>query len=157
MRHSLQRDYAQVSNRDKLCGTQRYVSCNAITKSAVYQCRKINLVRRYSTDGQVVGTWIDGKPLYRKLIFLSAFPNNIATQLNIDSGRRVEPVKVETCVISKSASSMTNYAPMFPYYDPTSGRYASVMYSEYVVRVASNFDLSAFQGIIEVHYWKQSD
>ena len=106
---------------------------------------------------QVIGTWTNGKPLYRKLIFLSAFPNSTSIQLNIDGGRRVEPVKVEAHIVSKSASSMTNYAPVLPYYNPGSGNYAFIAYSEYLVHIASNFDLSAFQGVIEVHYWKQSD
>lgn len=30
----------------------------------------------YSTDEQVVGTWINGKPLYRKVIYLPSFSTN---------------------------------------------------------------------------------
>lgn len=30
----------------------------------------------YSTEEKIVGTWIDGKPLYQKTIYISSFPEN---------------------------------------------------------------------------------
>ena len=35
-----------------------------------------NMINEYSTKEKVVGKWIDGKPLYRKTIFVSSLPNN---------------------------------------------------------------------------------
>lgn len=35
----------------------------------------------YSTEETVVGTWIDGKPLYRKIIIIDSVGNNINTEV----------------------------------------------------------------------------
>ena len=35
----------------------------------------------YSTEEQVVGTWIDGKPIYRKVIDFGALPNSTLKQV----------------------------------------------------------------------------
>ena len=36
----------------------------------------------YSTSEQRIGTWIDGKPLYRKVVDCGAAPNNTTKQVN---------------------------------------------------------------------------
>ena len=36
----------------------------------------LNELLTYSTEEKVVGTWIDGKPLYRKTVNFGALPNN---------------------------------------------------------------------------------
>ena len=38
----------------------------------------------YSTDEQVIGTWIDGKPVYQKTIEFGALPN--ATEKSVNHG-----------------------------------------------------------------------
>ena len=35
-----------------------------------------NMINEYSTKEKIVSKWIDGKPLYRKTIFVSSLPNN---------------------------------------------------------------------------------
>lgn len=35
-----------------------------------------NMINEYSTKEKIVGKWIDGKPIYRKTIFVSSLPNN---------------------------------------------------------------------------------
>jgi len=37
---------------------------------------KVGTGNDYSTDEQIVGTWIDGKPIYQKTIDCGSFPNN---------------------------------------------------------------------------------
>lgn len=43
---------------------------NAPSQRAVNEA----LLDTYSTEEQVIGTWIDGKPIYRKSLFVSGFP-----------------------------------------------------------------------------------
>lgn len=38
----------------------------------------------YSINERRIGTWIDGKPLYRKVLDLGALPNNGSKMLNIN-------------------------------------------------------------------------
>ena len=41
---------------------------------------------KYSTEEQVIGTWIDGKPLYRKTIkFIGDITNETSIKHNIDN------------------------------------------------------------------------
>lgn len=37
---------------------------------------KLNSYDYYSTDEQRIGTWVDGKPIYRKVVDFGALPNN---------------------------------------------------------------------------------
>ncbi len=39
----------------------------------------------YSTDEQIVGTWIDGSTIYEKTIYCDAFPNNTTKDLSTPS------------------------------------------------------------------------
>lgn len=41
-----------------------------------YSCNYVNGLNGYSTTEQRIGTWIDGKPLYRKVVDCGALPNN---------------------------------------------------------------------------------
>ena len=52
--------------------------------------RWVNGGHKYSTDEHIVGTWIDGKPIYRKTYYMSSMPNssfvNVAHNIsNIDT------------------------------------------------------------------------
>lgn len=59
-------------------GTQPTIpEVNKITDSNMNEIKTaINSSTSYSTTEQVVGTWIDGKPIYRKVIECGALPNN---------------------------------------------------------------------------------
>lgn len=35
--------------------------------------------QEYSTGEQVIGTWIDGKPIYRKVVYIGSLPANTAS------------------------------------------------------------------------------
>lgn len=70
---------------------------------------KIEDLTTYSTTEKVVGTWIDGKPIYRKvltLVLISTSLNGVSqdvTDLNIDAITHIEG-------ISQSDPTSTNYA-----------------------------------------------
>lgn len=40
----------------------------SISKKDAYSCDYINKLNTYSTEEQIIGTWINGKPLYRKVV-----------------------------------------------------------------------------------------
>lgn len=42
----------------------------------------VNPIKTYSTTEQIIGTWIDGKPIYRKTINFGALPNNTTKSIN---------------------------------------------------------------------------
>lgn len=62
----------------------------------------------YSTDEQVVGTWIDGKPLYQKTIDFGALPN--ATTKTVSSGlTNVTIFDIKAVAYGSSSTSMLPY------------------------------------------------
>nr|DAS65368.1 MAG TPA: hypothetical protein [Bacteriophage sp.] len=64
----------------------------------------------YSTDEIVVGTWIDGKPIYRKVVDIGDLPNN--TSKYIDHNINIEtPIKCSG-ICYNSAASMVFTLPM---------------------------------------------
>ena len=136
------------------------ISANMLTKGGYAAVTSNNVdfmnFAPFDTE-QKIGIWVNGKPLYRKLIFIPQLPNNTTITRNIAGGSRVEPIKVEAYIISNSTTSMSGYARGIPYYNPSNGNSITTLYSEYVVGITSNYNLSSFQGVIEVHYWKKND
>ena len=69
--------------------TAQVVNVESNSTTDTYSCDKINdkVKEVYSTTEQVVGTWIDGKPLYRKVINMGTLPSqnqtkNVAHNIN---------------------------------------------------------------------------
>lgn len=67
------------------------IGANDRTNSCIIQYTKttdspvaIGIDTDYSTEEKIIGTWIDGKPIYQKTIYISAFGNR--TTLEIDTG-----------------------------------------------------------------------
>jgi hypothetical protein len=52
------------------------VNAYSESESNAYSCDYVNKLNTYSTDEIRVGTWIDGKPIYRKVIYISALPSS---------------------------------------------------------------------------------
>lgn len=64
-----------------------------------------NPMNDYSTDEKVVGTWIDGKPIYQKTIDFGALPNN--TTKSVTHGISNLDFIVELCGSAKRPSDNT--------------------------------------------------
>lgn len=54
----------------------------SLSQADTYSCDYINKLNEYSTEEQVIGKWIDGKPLYRKVIS-SNFASTVNSQKTI--------------------------------------------------------------------------
>lgn len=68
----------------------------------------------YSTDEQVIGTWIDGKPLYRKVIS-GTFPNRVVTGMTITDAGKIENLSELISLSSTSYVSVYNERYSLPY------------------------------------------
>jgi hypothetical protein len=55
---------------------------------------RITALEEYSTDEKVIGTWINGKPLYRKVI-VSTTPSSTGWS---DTWYNISSLNIETCV-----------------------------------------------------------
>lgn len=109
----------------------------------------------YSTDEERIGTWIDGKPLYRKVLSTTT-----PTTVNTTQNRVTFESKLDMCIISgffydANASSLPlnaidpngNYSLFTYYYKPSNSITMRTSHSSWINRSA----------IIIAEYTKTSD
>lgn len=112
----------------------------------------------YSTDEKMIGQWIDGKPLYQKVISFGALPNQ--TTKRVASGLTDELVVfIEACAVSSAGSRLIPAVP-----DPTSAQ-ASFTWgiameydaSTHEVIIQCGTDRSSYTGYVLLKYTKNTD
>ena len=54
------------------------------SKERTFEVNGVDITNTYSTNEQIIGTWIDGKPIHRKVVNFGALPNT--TQKGVSSG-----------------------------------------------------------------------
>ena len=102
----------------------------------------------YSTDEQVIGTWINGKPLYRKVVVI----DNPSNEMTIPIADIDEPINARWTQQHPSPSGI--------YFSFNSGAYSSSMI--YFNPTSKNFVISMTDGfggkiVVIVEYTKTTD
>lgn len=64
------------------------------SETDTYSCDYINKANNYSTTEQVIGTWISGETIYRKVVELGALPNADTKLVPSGISGQIYPVKV---------------------------------------------------------------
>lgn len=115
----------------------------------------------YSTDESKIGIWIDGKPIYRKVIEIDSWPN--ATLVNIDIP---DIENVETLITCRAMSRSTGESfPVPSYYGQG---YSSIVYYDTLlanfngntinsIRLKTNSDRRNYSGFVILEYTKTTD
>lgn len=102
----------------------------------------------YSTDEVVVGTWIDGRPLYRKVVqFTTASGGDTTVDLSSLNIRKV--VKIDGVVGSDSDAKPINF-----YYE---GYYISPRYANNTMYIASSTAYGNTPACLVLEYTKTTD
>ena len=105
----------------------------------------------YSTEEQVVGTWIDGKPLYEKTIDLGYLPDNGTKQVN----HNISNLRFVTNINGFAYS--TTILPL-PNIHPNGIQYAvSVGITATTINISTGTDRSSFYGYLTLQYTKTTD
>lgn len=127
---------------------------------------------RYSYDEVVVGTWIDGKPLYRRMARLSDLPSNgSSTTYSItslkDAGIQHVHVDLGHTMFYESSASPTSgrwmYSPVYSNQDLLKGLRAAIVvadngeFVEVSVMSGSTANLSNYQILVCIEYTKDND
>lgn len=107
--------------------------------------------QHYSTTEQVIGTWIDGKPLYRKVINIDSLPNN--ANKNYDTG------------LTHGTHSIKNFYGCYTngQYDLGINEYSGSNYIRTVIafalniQITTNSDKSSYSGFVVIEYTKTTD
>lgn len=105
----------------------------------------------YSTSEQVIGTWIDGKPIYRKVVNFGTLPN--ATTKEVSSGL----TNVDTIVSLRGiAQSSSGAFPMPIVLNSTFANQTTLYYnkSNNTIQIIAGSNRSSYTGYIILEYTK---
>lgn len=112
---------------------------------------EIKKQQEYSTEEQKIGKWIDGKPLYRKVINFGALPNNTTKSLlhNISNVKYI--VHVEGFAKNQYDTDFRN----LPFISATDTRADIQVWSDKsYIYSRTNYDMSTFTAYVVLEYTK---
>ena len=110
---------------------------------------KVDKLSTYSTEEQVIGTWTNGKPIYRRYIEVDCYTSGdtiYTHNSNIDNLVNI----YGSCYVA----NQTTIKRVFPYVAGTENFKCS-SYNSKIITFTSNWDNSKFFGVIE--YTKTTD
>lgn len=107
----------------------------------------------YSTSETIIGTWIDGKPLYRKVIDFGELPNNTTKAVNHNISNL--GIVVTLKAIPKNISGNRLLVPHVS--SQTAANGISMWITSNQVAIQTGTDRSGFSDYVIVEYTKTSD
>ena len=105
-------------------------------------------VENYSTTENRIGTWINGKPLYRKCVNFGALPNN--ANKNVAHGIS----NIASIVSIRGVANSTSYRLPLPYLGSSS---IFVDMDNSTITIATGSDRSAYSAVLILEYTKTTD
>lgn len=84
----------------------------------------LNGLANYSTEEQVIGTWVNGKPLYKKTVDFGAFPNNTTKSVPHGISNISKIVKIT------AIASASNIFLSVPWASPDNAIYNPYLYAD---------------------------
>ena len=117
---------------------------------------KLTNLNTYSTTEQVIGTWLDGKPIYRQCVYVSAFPNASYMTINLSSSNIDYLINMygsaKTVLDNKSYCTPINNAR------PGASEYTFGAFIDGGdLRIATAIDRTIYSGYIIIEYTKTTD
>ena len=109
----------------------------------------------YTYDEQIVGTWIDGKPIYQKTVNCGALPNT--TQKNVNHGIANIDQYVSVFGIFYDTSG-TGESAMMPFATPNSKDNVGVWTKDKsTIALNTGSDRTSFSACVTLQYTKTTD
>lgn len=116
----------------------------------------IGLDTDYSTDEKIVGTWIDGKPLYQKTTDCGALPNATIKDVTIATANSIIVRKVNG-ISYRPSDGMSVILPR-PHNNSTNAISVDIIENQSKIRIITQGDYSAFtESNITIQYTKTTD
>ena len=138
-------------------------STSATNALSANQGRILNDRFNYSTTEKVVGTWIDGKPIYRKVIDFGTLPNasskTVSTGLNVNEVTICRPLMGYAYGIDTNnihyILTLPDIAPNYP--EGATRLTMSSSNSIYNIIITTGIDRSNYNCYVDVYYTKNTD
>lgn len=126
--------------------------------------------KTYTTTEQVVGTWVDGKPLYQKTIDIGALPDTSIKQVDTGLGNNVIDNIIYINGFSKKTSDGNYFRPLPYVYGGTAndvtglntiqrlteGIWIQKGTSNYEINIITGYDRTVESGYVTLRYTKKS-
>ena len=110
----------------------------------------------YSTEEQVVGTWIDGRLLYQKTINLGSLPNSTTKTINHNISNIDLSTTMCEAMIYYPSSNYATYLPRVHDSDVKNQIFYEINNTSITI-YSRNFNASGFTGMITLKYAKTTD
>ena len=118
-----------------------------------YSANYVNNLHTYSTDEIRVGTWIDNKPLYRKVINFGALPNNTTKNVAHNIANLGEVIN-----ISGRVKGNAGYYPIPLQYKGSDSNFnVECFIDSSNVSMVSNTNRSSYSAYVIIEYTKTTD
>lgn len=114
---------------------------------------KITRNSTYSTEEQAVGTWIDGKTIYRKIINFGALPNATKKDVAHNISNLEQFTKIEGIATRQDDTKFTQSLPLV-YKDIERNYNTPLGVDAQTVSIQTNEDRSMFNGYVTLEYTK---
>lgn len=109
----------------------------------------------YSTEEQIVGTWLDGKPIYRKVVELGNLPNATTKDITLNIQNVNEIVSINAICSNESEVWVIPNAYSTQYINGIVVRFANNIIEN--ISIYASFDASGFTGRAVLEYTKTTD
>ena len=110
---------------------------------------KINNLSNYSTTETLIGTWIDGKALYRKVYNFGTLPDTTSATINSDLNN-VKIVKIYGYAVASNNTTIP-----LPYPTPSTNFIVSLNYtSDNKINIETGSDRTGYNGFVILEYTK---
>ena len=111
---------------------------------------------KYSTEEQIIGEWIDGKPIYQKTVNFGALPNATIKNVAHNINNIGYVVSINAVATNGTYYLELNYAPQSDF--NTSTPRANVYLNGTQITIESgNYNFSSYSAYITVQYTKSTD
>nr|DAL39948.1 MAG TPA_asm: Baseplate wedge protein [Caudoviricetes sp.] len=114
---------------------------------------KITRNSTYSTEEQAVGTWIDGKTIYRKIINFGALPNATKKEVQHNISNISNFTKIEGIAIRNDETKFTQSLPLV-YKNAEMFYNTALAVDNTIIEIQTAGDRSMFNGYVTLEYTK---
>ena len=117
---------------------------------------ELDTLTTYSTDEQVIGTWVDNKPIYRKCFYVSSFPNNTESKIDVSTSNIDFVVKLYGFAKTDIAGNKINGSPINgSRYNASYGTF-DVFLDNDEISIVTGMDRTNYYGYIILEYTKRN-
>ena len=118
-----------------------------------------NMINEYSTDEKIVGKWVNGKPIYRKVIRISSYPNTGQQFYHLIDPSELDEITKLYGIMREPSSSKNTF--LIPNLATTGSQYyvdiSYIAQENGSIRIRTSSDRSGYSGFVIAEYTKITD